>query len=129
MHRIRSIGSPYDISDLADSRSSANLLTADMLAAEDRLSMLAQHAKGGYDITVVTRLRPTLYTALARSDRGVEACLEYLRRGGTVWWLDPTRDEVRHEYGRIWSVVRSRQIEGLVHSALINNPSAGTRPA
>ena len=61
------------------------LLTADMVAAENRLSMLAQRAKSGHDIAVVTRLRLTLYTTLDRSDRGVELCLEYLRRLGTDW--------------------------------------------
>ena len=66
------------------------LLTADMVAAENRLSMLAQRAKSGHDIAVVTRLRLTLYTTLDRSDRGVEVCLEYLRRGGTDWSPHPT---------------------------------------
>src|SRR5262244_3474011 len=43
------------------------LLTADMEAAEDRLSMLAQRATAGHDIAIVTRLRLTLYTTLDRS--------------------------------------------------------------
>ncbi len=38
------------------------LLTADMVAAENRLSMLAQRAKSRHDIAVVIRLRLTLYT-------------------------------------------------------------------
>ena len=38
------------------------LLTADMAAAEDRLSMLAERAKSAHDIALVTRLRLTLYT-------------------------------------------------------------------
>ena len=68
------------------------LLTANMVAAENRLSMLAQRAKSGHDIAVVTRLRLTLYTTLDRSDRGVEVCLEYLRRVGIDWSPTPTRD-------------------------------------
>ena len=55
------------------------LLTASMVAAENRLSMLARRAKSGHDIAAVTRLRLTLYTTLDRSDRGVEVFLEYLR--------------------------------------------------
>ena len=43
------------------------LLTADMAAAENRLSMLAARAKSAHDIALVTRLRLTLYTALDRS--------------------------------------------------------------
>ena len=98
------------------------LLTADMVAAEDRLSMLAQHAKASHDIAVVTRLRLTLYTTLDRSDRGVEVCLEYLRRGGTDWSPHPTRDEVLREYDRIWSVLGNRQIEELIDLQLITDP-------
>src|SRR5262245_10897889 len=77
------------------------LLTADMVAAENRLSMLAQRVKGDHDLAVVTRLRLRLYTTLYRSDRGVEVCLEYLRRGGTDWSPHPSRDEVMREYNRI----------------------------
>ena len=98
------------------------LLTADMVAAEERLSMLAQHAKASHDIAVVTRLRLTLYTTLDRSDRGVEVCLEYLRRGGTDWSPHPTRDEVLREYDRIWSVLGNRQIEELIDLQLITDP-------
>jgi PAS domain S-box-containing protein len=98
------------------------LLTADMVAAERRLSMLAQRAKGGHDIAVVARLRLTLYNTLDRTDRGVEVCLEYLRRGGTDWSPHPTSDEVMREYNRIWSQLGSRQIEGLIDLPLMTNP-------
>ena len=66
------------------------LLTADMAGSESRLSMLAQRAKSGHDIAVVTCLRLTLYTTLDRSDRGMEVFLDYLRRSGTDWSLHPT---------------------------------------
>jgi len=98
------------------------LLTANMVAAESRLSMLAERAKRAHDIAVVTRLRLTLYTTLYRSDRAVEVCLEYLRRGGTDWSPHPTRDEVRREYDQIWSLVGSRQIEEFVDLPLMTNP-------
>src|SRR5262245_56499946 len=98
------------------------LLTANMVGSESRLSMLAQRAKHDHDIAIVTRLRLTLYTTSDRSDRGVEACLEYLRGVGTDWPLRPTRDEVRREYDRIWSLVGSRQIEELIDLPLMTNP-------
>ena len=84
--------------------------------------MLAQRAKSSHDIAIVTRLRLTLYTTLDQSDRAVEVCLEYLRRGGTDWSPHPTRDEVLREYERIWSQVGSRQIEELVDLPLMTNP-------
>lgn len=98
------------------------LLTADMVSAEDRLSMLAQRAKSGHDIAIVTRVRLTLYTTVDRSDRGVEVFLEYLRRVGTDWPLRPTRAEVMREYDRIWSLLGSRQIEELVDLPLTTAP-------
>jgi PAS domain S-box-containing protein len=97
------------------------LLSANMMAAEKRLSMLAQRAKNNHDIAVVTRLRLTLYTTLDRSDRGVEVCLDYLRRGGTDWSPHPTSDEVRGEYDRIWSNLGKRQIEDLIELPLMTN--------
>jgi len=103
------------------------LLTGNLLRAEDRLSKLAQHAKSSHEMAVVTRLRLTVYTALDRSDRGVEVCLEYLRRDGSAWPLHPTIDEVRHEYDRVWALVGNRPIEDFVHLPLMID--AGVRDA
>jgi PAS domain S-box-containing protein len=99
------------------------LLTADMAAAENRLSMLAQRARSGHDIAVVTRLQLTLYTSLTRIDRGVEVCLDYLRRGGTDWPVHPTREDAMREYDRIWSLIGDRSIEALVDLPLMTDPA------
>jgi len=98
------------------------LLTGNLLRAEDRLSKLAQRAKSSHEMAVVTRLRLTVYTALDRSDRGVEVCLEYLRRDGGRWPLHPTIDEVRREYDRVWALVGSREIEEFIDLPLMTNP-------
>ena len=98
------------------------LLTADMVTAENRLSMLSERAKSAHDIAIITRLRLTLYQTMDRSDRAVEVCLEYLRRGGTDWSPSPTNDEARREYDRIWSQLGSRQIEELIDLPLMTNP-------
>jgi predicted ATPase/signal transduction histidine kinase len=97
------------------------LLTADMAAAESRLSILAEQAKSPHDIARVTRLRLTLYTASDRSDRAVEVFLEYWRSRGTDWSPHPTEEEVRREYDRIWSLLGNRQIEDLIDLPLITN--------
>lgn len=97
------------------------LLTADMAAAESRLSMLAERAKSAHDIALVTRLRLTLYTALDRSERAVEVFLDYWRSRGTDWSPHPTEDEVSREYGHIWSLLGNRQIEELVDFPLITD--------
>src|SRR6202041_4165341 len=99
------------------------LLTADMVAAESRLSMLAQQAKSRHDFSVVTRLRLTLHTALDQSDRGVDGFLDYLRRGGTDWPHHSTRDDVMREYGLIGSLVGVRRVDDLLDFARTNNPN------
>jgi PAS domain S-box-containing protein len=98
------------------------LHTADMVAAEGRLTMLAQRASSRHDFAVVTRLQVTLYTTLDRSDRAIEVFLDYLRRNGTDWSRHPARDDVMREYNRIWSLVGNRQIEDLVDLPLIADP-------
>ena len=98
------------------------LLTADKVAAEDRLSRLAQRARNRHDFCVATRLRLTLYTTLDRSDRCVDVFLDWLRRDGTVWSNHPTREDVMREYERIWTLLGSRQIEDLIDLPLITDP-------
>ena len=98
------------------------LLTGNLAASEDRLVKLAQHAMTRHDLGVVTRLQLTVYTALDRSDRGVEVCLEYLRRDGKTWPLHPTIDEVHSEYDRVWALVGSRQIEDFLDLPVMTDP-------
>jgi PAS domain S-box-containing protein len=98
------------------------LLTADMESAEKRLSMLVVRANNAHDLAGVTRLQLTLYTALDRLDRGIEICLEYLRRGGANWSAHPTGDEVKREYDRIWSLLGDRKIEDLLDLPLVTSP-------
>jgi predicted ATPase/signal transduction histidine kinase len=95
------------------------LLTADTVAAEDRLSMLSERAKSTHDIAIVTRLLLTLYQTIDRSDRAVEVCLGYLRRCGTDWSSSPTSEQAKREYDRIWSQLGSRQIEELIDLPLM----------
>jgi predicted ATPase len=110
------------IFDLEFHLAECELLTANLAAAEERLSMLARHARSVCHIAAVTRLRLTLYTTLDRSDRGVEVCLEYLRRGGTHWSPHPTSDEVGREYNGILSQLGSRPIEEFIDLPLMNDP-------
>ena len=98
------------------------LLTADMSAAEGRLTMLAGRARSRHEFAVVTRLRVTLYTTLDRSGRAIEVFLDYLRRNGTDWPPHPALDDVMQEYNRIWSLVGNRQIEELVDLPVLDDP-------
>ena len=98
------------------------LLTADKVAAENRLSLLPQRANNRHDFCVATRLRLTLYTTLDRCDRAVDVFLEWLRSQGTVWSNRPTRDDVLREYERIWALLGNRQIEELMDLPLVVDP-------
>ena len=74
------------------------LLTADKVAAENRLAQLPQRANNRHDFCIATRLRLTLYTTLDRCDRAVDVFLEWLRSQDTAWSNRPTRDDVLSEY-------------------------------
>jgi PAS domain S-box-containing protein len=110
------------IFDIEFHMAECELLTADMVAAENRLSMLSERARTPHHVSTVTRLRLTLYQTMDRSDRAVEVCLEYLRCGGTDWSPHPTSDEAQCEYDRIWSQLGNRQIEELVDLPLVTSP-------
>ena len=98
------------------------MLTADMVAAEDRMLRLSQRARNRHDSCVLTRLRLTLYTNWDKRDRGLDVFLEWLRRDGTDWSKHPTREDAMREYARVWTLLGSRQIEDLVALPLITDP-------
>jgi PAS domain S-box-containing protein len=95
------------------------LLTADMAASENRLSMLAKRAKAARDIALVTRLRLTLYDLLGRSGRGVEIFIDYQRSHGEDWSPHPTDEEVSREYDKIRPLMEVGRIEALIDLPLI----------
>jgi predicted ATPase len=95
-------------------RAECEFLIGDFAAAEDRLSMLSRRAGNLVDSAAVVHLQTELYASLDRSDRAVEAGLEYLRQVGVDWSPDPTDDDVRQEYERIWQQLGSQPIEALV---------------
>jgi PAS domain S-box-containing protein len=97
------------------------LLTADMKAAESRLSRLAERAKCRHDYCLATRLQIVLYTHWAKSDQAIDVFLDWLSRDGTVWPRHPTRDEAMREYARTQELLDRRQIEELVNQPLIEN--------
>jgi predicted ATPase/transcriptional regulator with GAF, ATPase, and Fis domain len=113
----------YDLTfDIEYLIAQCELLTAQMAAAEERLSMLAQRARSPHHIAVTTRLRLMLYTTLDQINRAVEVCLEYLRLRGTDWPMRPVLDEVMREYDRIWLQLGKRKIEELIDLPLMTDP-------
>jgi predicted ATPase/signal transduction histidine kinase/CheY-like chemotaxis protein len=103
-------------------RAECEFLSSQLPAAEQRLAMLADRTATLVDSAAVACLRLELYTTLDRSDRGVELCLEYLRRIGVHWSPHPTKEEVRAEYDEIWRRIGSGSVEGLVDLQLMSHP-------
>ena len=103
-------------------RAECEFLSGQVTPAEQRLAMLAGRSASLIDSAAVACLRLELYTTLDRSDRGVELCLEYLRRIGVHWSPHPTKEEVRPEYEEIWRRIGTRSIEDLVDLPLASDP-------
>src|SRR5207253_11480114 len=95
-------------------RAECEFLTGAFAAAEERLSMLSRRAGRLVDLAAVTCLEEELFTTFGRSDRAVEACLDYLRHLGVQWTVHATKEQVQQEYDRIWRQIGSRSIEELL---------------
>jgi PAS domain S-box-containing protein len=103
-------------------RAECEFLTGAYAAAEERLLLLSSRAGRLVDFAAVTSLEMELFTTLGWSDRAVEAGLAYLRRIGVGWSAHPTKEDVQHEYERIWREIGSRPIEELVDLPLMTDP-------
>src|SRR6266568_282123 len=103
-------------------RAECEFLTGAFAAAEGRLSGLSRRARLPVDLATVTRLQEELFMRLGRSDRAVEACLDYLRQTGVQWSARPTKEQLQREHERIWCQIGSRSIEDLVDLPLMTEP-------
>jgi predicted ATPase len=73
-------------------RAECEFLTGAFAVAEERLLMLSGRAGRLVDLAAVTQLREDLFMAFGRSDRAVEACLDYLRHTGVQWSAHPAKE-------------------------------------
>ena len=103
-------------------RAECEFLTGDLAAAEERLATLSLRASNLVDKAAVACLRAALYTTLARADRAVEICVEYLREAGVAWSPHPTDEEVSAEYERLLGQLGGRSIEALFDLPLMSDP-------
>ena len=104
-------------------RAECEFLTGQVAAAEHRLTMLSSRAATTIERATVTFLRVDLYTILGQMERAVAVCLECLRHFGIEWSLNPTKEEVQHEYEQIWSRLGNRSIEELIELPLMTSPA------
>jgi PAS domain S-box-containing protein len=102
-------------------RAECEFLTGELSAAEEQLSRLSLRAANLVDKATVACLRAALYTTLARADRAVEICVEYLREAGIACSPHPSDEDVREEYERLWTQLGSRPIEALFDLPLMSD--------
>jgi len=103
-------------------RAECEFLTGQLVAAEERLTMLASRASNTVELATVTCLQIDLYTSLDQSNRAIAVCLDYLRHLGTEWSPHPAKEEVEREYAQIWSRLGGRDIEELIELPLMSDP-------
>ncbi len=70
-------------------RAECELLTGELPAAEERLTMLVSRAINSIDQAAVACLRIDLYMMLGRNDLATDVCLAYLRYLGNQWSPEP----------------------------------------
>ena len=104
-------------------RAECELLTGDLPAAEERLTMLVSRAINSIDQAAVACLRIDLYMMLGRNDLATDVCLAYLRYLGIQWSPEPTEEEARREYDRTWSLFGGRDIETLIDLPVTSDPA------
>ena len=102
-------------------RAECELLSGQLTAAADRLTMLSSRAANTIELATITCLQADLYTILDQSDRAVAVCLNYLRHLGVEWSPHPTYEDVQQEYNRIWSLLGGRAIDTLTELPLMSD--------
>src|SRR5262249_19426270 len=105
-------------------RAECEFLTGELEAAEAHLAVLSSRAADPTNRAAAACLRSDLYTALERSDRAIDVCLDYLRRLGIEWSAHPSADDVQREYERTWSLLGTRQIEDLIDLPFMTAPES-----
>ncbi|WP_426426263.1 trifunctional serine/threonine-protein kinase/ATP-binding protein/sensor histidine kinase [Bradyrhizobium genosp. A] len=102
-------------------RAECEFLTGQLSAADERLAALSSRATTTIEQANIACLHMDVCTTLDESGRAVAVCLEYLRHAGIEWSPHPTQEDVRGEYERIWSLLRSRTIEHLIDLPLMQD--------
>ncbi|MGY4421936.1 putative ATPase/signal transduction histidine kinase [Bradyrhizobium sp. JR6.1] len=105
-------------------RAECELLSGQLAAAADRLTILSSRAANTIELATITCMQMDLYTILDQSDRAVAVCLSYLRHVGVEWSPHPTCEDVRQEYDRIWSLLGRRTIDALTELPLMSDTAS-----
>jgi len=105
-------------------RAACELLTGQLLVADERLASLAKRATTTVEQASVACLHTDVCTTLDQSERAVAVCLDYLRHVGIDWSAHPDGEAVRREYERIGLQLADRRIEALIDLPLMNDAAS-----
>jgi PAS domain S-box-containing protein len=103
-------------------RAECEFTTRALAEAEARLAALSTRAVTTVERAKAACLRVDLYVATNQNDSAVAVGLDCLRPLGIDWSPQPTEEEARREYERIWSQLGSRRIEDLIELPLMRDP-------
>jgi PAS domain S-box-containing protein len=99
-------------------------VTGDLEAADERLTALSGRTASTVERAAVVCLQMGACLERFKPDRAVAVALDYLRHVGIEWSPHPTEDEVRREYGQIWSHLGGRTIEDIADLPLMSDPES-----
>jgi PAS domain S-box-containing protein len=105
-------------------RAECEFLTGEPAAAEDRLTALSKRATNSMEQATVACLRMDVCTTLDQASRAVSIGLDYLQQLGVDWSPNPTGEDARREYDRIWSRLGDSRIEELVELPLMSDTAS-----
>ncbi len=98
-------------------RAECEFLVGQIPLAADHLSSLATRTSNWDEKAKVACLRSDVYTTQNRSDLAISVCLDCLRDQGIAWPAQPSFEDVRREYDRIWDHLVEREIGDLIQTA------------
>src|SRR5580704_11614652 len=99
-------------------------LTGELAIAAERVEMLRSRASNTVELAMATCLGIDVYMAIPQMNRAIAIGLDYLHHLGIDWPLQPTEEQVRSEYERIWSRLGSREIEEVMDFPLMSDPTS-----
>src|SRR5580700_4502107 len=105
-------------------RAECEFLTGESTIAAERMEILRRRATDTIESAAATCLGIDVYLTLGQMDRAIAICLEYLQYLAIDWPLHPTEEQVRREYQRVWSQLGKREIEEVIDSPLMSDPTS-----
>src|SRR5580692_2979787 len=105
-------------------RAECEFLTGELAIAAERVEMLRSRASNTIELAMATCLGIDVYMAIPQMNRAIAIGLDYLHHLGIDWPLQPTEEQVRSEYERIWSRLGSREIEEVMDFLLMSDPTS-----